>query len=137
MPKIFPRSKDGDEIQPWMFNQIYDELDRWRNAVCVPPLCIDDLESESPPIFYVVPTPDPVLVCQPGSSVGGESGTWPSLTPASFTADVYQVSGTSITIYLSSAKVYNWYAAGLDANKTATVAADGAGTFVVLAQSCT
>ena len=26
----FPELKDGDQLEPWMLNVIYDELRRWR-----------------------------------------------------------------------------------------------------------
>lgn len=56
MAKKFNRKfKDGDPWEPWMASYVFAELERWRNAVSVPPLMIDDLESESPPSFWVMP----------------------------------------------------------------------------------
>jgi hypothetical protein len=88
--------------------------------------------------FLAVSTPPQgVYICQPGTAVSGATGTWPAITPVSFTADVYQVSGANLTLYLASATIYNWYAAGLDDDKTVTVLPDGSGSFVAIAQSCT
>jgi hypothetical protein len=81
--------------------------------------------------------PQTALFCQPGTTVAGATGAWPALTPASFTADIYQVAGTAITLYLSSATIYNWYAAGLVDAKTVYVVPDGTGSWVAIAQSCT
>lgn len=78
-----------------------------------------------------------VFICQPGTAVAGATGAWPTITPQGFTADVYQVSGANLTLYLASAQCYNWYAAGLDDDKTVTVLPDGSGAFVAVAQSCT
>jgi hypothetical protein len=76
-------------------------------------------------------------LCQPGTTVSGATGTWPTITPISFTADVYIVSGSVMTKIAPSATIFNWYAASLDANKTCTLMQDSSGSFVVLAQSCT
>ncbi len=75
--------------------------------------------------------------CQPGSTVSGATGTWPSLTPISFTADVYVTAGSSGVLSMASATVYNWFPASLAASKVCFVLPDGSGTFVVVTQSCT
>ena len=68
----------------------------------------------------------------------GATGTWPAITPESFSADVYQESadGTTLTLFEAGATVRNWYAAGLDAGKTVTLIPGAAGAYVVIAQSC-
>ncbi len=54
MAKIFPKTlKDGDAVEPWMFNYIFAELERWRNVVAVPPVMIENAEGEHPPVFMV------------------------------------------------------------------------------------
>jgi hypothetical protein len=77
------------------------------------------------------------FVCQPSAAVTGATGTWPTITPVSFTADVYQVAGTTMTKITPNATIYNWYAASLVASKTVTVEPDGTGAYVAIAQSCT
>jgi hypothetical protein len=76
------------------------------------------------------------FICQPSSDVLGASGTWPDITPVSFVADVYQTSGSTKILVMSSATIYNWYASGLSANQTVRVTPDGSGAYVADAQSC-
>jgi hypothetical protein len=75
--------------------------------------------------------------CQPSGAVAGATGTWPSITSASFTADIYQSINGVLNLVASSATVWNSYKSGLDANKTCTVQPDGSGNWDVIAQSCT
>lgn len=99
---------------------------------------LDMKKLDSGTFLSVVQQPqDAVYLCQPSSTVTGATGTWPAITPVGFNADVYQVSGTAITLYLAGAQCYNWYAASLDANKTTNVRPDGSGAFVAIAESCT
>jgi hypothetical protein len=77
------------------------------------------------------------LFCQPSGIVSGATGSWPTLSPISFTADVYSVSGTTITILAASATIYNWFPASLAASKVVYVVPDGAGNYVAVTQSCT
>lgn len=137
MPKIFPRCREGDQVSPHLFNMIFAELERWRNVICVAPLMVEDAEGEHSPVFSVDDNDDPVLICQPSSSVSGATGSWPAITPVSFTADVYQVYGTTMVKIAASATVYNWLAASLAANKTCFLEADGSGSYVTISQSCT
>jgi hypothetical protein len=76
-----------------------------------------------------------VYFCLP-TTLGGATGSWPSLTPASQSLTVYQVKGTSISS-LGTFTVYNWYPAAPAASKVLLVLPDGAGSFVAVAQSCT
>ena len=75
--------------------------------------------------------------CQPSGTVSGASGTWPSITPVSFTANVYQGTAGSLTLVTSSATIWNYCAASLVASKTCPVIADGSGAYAVYTQSCT
>lgn len=79
-----------------------------------------------------------VYFCQtPSSGLAGATGTWPTLTAASFTADVYQTVGTAITKIASSATIYNWFPATPATSKVTMVFPDGSGAYVVGPQSCT
>jgi hypothetical protein len=139
MSRIFPRdSKDGDPVEPRLFNMIFAELERWRNVVCVPPLMIDDAEGESPPVFSVQPDQDDgAFFCVPSSTVGGATGTWPNLTAVSFTADVYQMTGGAYVKIVAGATNWNGFPASLAASKVCALVADGTGDWVVYSQSCT
>jgi hypothetical protein len=75
--------------------------------------------------------------CQPSGSVAGATGTWPTLTPTSFTADVYQMVGGVLTLITASAGISNGFPAALVASKVCFVAADTSGAYVVVSQSCT
>jgi hypothetical protein len=74
--------------------------------------------------------------CMPSGTFSGASGTWPTLTPASFTADVYQMVSGALTLVTASATIYNGFPASLTASLVCFVAADGAGGYVVVSQSC-
>ena len=75
--------------------------------------------------------------CLPSGPVSGATGTWPSLTPVSFIADVYTTAGGSMTLSAASATCWNFFPAGLIASKVVFLAADGTGNFVAVTQSCT
>lgn len=137
MARVFPYFSDGDPLEPVTINDIYRELERWRKAQAVPPMIISGAEGDTPPIFSVQVPKEGVYFCQPGSSVAGASGTWPAITAVSFAADIYKVVGSKITKFAASATIRNWYAAGLDANKTTNVRPDGSGAWVAIAESCT
>lgn len=76
-----------------------------------------------------------VYFCLP-TSLGGATGTWPSLTPASQSLTVYLAQGTSLTSQ-GTFTVYNWLPAAPAASKVLEVTPDGAGNFVAVTQSCT
>ena len=76
-----------------------------------------------------------VFFCLP-TALGGATGTWPSLTPASQSLAIYQAQGTSF-ISLGTATVYNWLPAATVASKVCVVLPDGAGNYIVISQSCT
>ncbi len=79
-----------------------------------------------------------VFYCQaPASGSWGATGTWPSLTPGSFTADVYQANGTSLNLIMSSATIKNWYPASPANSKVIELQPGGSGAYVTVAQSCT
>lgn len=77
-----------------------------------------------------------VFFCFPSAGVSGAGGTWPAISPVSFTADVYTVAGGSITLSASSATCWNYFGAPLVASKIVALAADGTGAFDALTQSC-
>jgi hypothetical protein len=87
-------------------------------------------------------SPAAFFVCMAPSS-GTYAGTWSGSAPtagASFGATVYQVSdnGTSQTITdLGTQTVVNWLPATLANSKACVLAADGAGGYGVVSQSCT
>ena len=49
MAKIFPRFKDGDNLEPRHINWIFSELERWRHASATPPLVFADTDGDDPP----------------------------------------------------------------------------------------
>jgi hypothetical protein len=78
-----------------------------------------------------------VFFCLPSSGVSGATGSWPALTPISFTADVYTVAGGTLTLSMASATCWNFFPSPLVASKVVCLAADGTGDFDAITQSCT
>jgi hypothetical protein len=76
------------------------------------------------------------LCMAPSSGSWAATGTWPALTPGSFTATVYSVQGSTITS-VGSFTVYNWFPSTPANSKVCLVEPDGAGNFVTVTQSCT
>ena len=76
-----------------------------------------------------------VFFCLP-TTLGGATGSWPSLTPSSQNLTVYMVSGTTISS-VGTFTVYNWYPAAPAASKVLLVLPDGSGNYVAVGQSCT
>lgn len=137
MPAIFPDFKEGDELGAATMRAIVAELDRWRNARAVPPLTISGQRGESPPVFSLFPQTQGVYFCQPSGTPSGATGSWPSITPTSFTADVYMASFGALVKVATGATIYNFYAASLSASKTCSLIDNRDGTYTVIAQSCT
>jgi hypothetical protein len=76
-----------------------------------------------------------VFFCLP-TALGGATGAWPSLTPASQSLAIYQAAGASLTS-LGSFTVYNYFPAAPAASKVLLVLPDGSGNYVAVSQSCT
>lgn len=81
-------------------------------------------------IFYAI---------TPASGSWGATGTFPSLTAGSFTANVYASggSGPALTLATSSATVYNWFPASPANSLVIEIFVDGSGNYVTGPQSCT
>jgi hypothetical protein len=69
--------------------------------------------------------------------VAAASGTWPTLTPSSYTADVYDTAGGSLVLVQASATIYWWYLDGADEGKLAPVAKNSDGTYYAVLDTCT
>ncbi len=74
--------------------------------------------------------------CMSNSGAWGATGSWPSLTPGSITADVYQALGTDFDLVVSSATIRNWFPASPANAKVLMVFPDGTGDYVAGPQSC-
>lgn len=53
----FPDLDDGDELEPYHFNVIYDELRRWRKLSAAAPLVVDGADGDDSPVIYLVEQP--------------------------------------------------------------------------------
>jgi hypothetical protein len=73
--------------------------------------------------------------CLP-TSLGGASGTWPTLTPGSQSLTIYQVVSGALSS-VGTATVYNFYPAATVASKVLQVEPNGDGSYSAVAQSCT
>lgn len=76
-------------------------------------------------------------VCMtPASGSWEATGTWPTSTPGSFTADVYKVVGGAHTLVVEDATIYNDYFASPANSKLVTITPCGDGSFGILGESC-
>lgn len=73
----------------------------------------------------------------PSSGSWGATGTFPSMTPGSFTADVYRSTSGSLTLVASGATCYCYYPSSPGTSKIITLGSNGDATYSVLAESCT
>jgi hypothetical protein len=83
------------------------------------------------------PTPTVALWCKTPGSVAAATGSFPTLTASSFTADIYKDAGGTLTLVASSATVRWWYKDTAAASKLVPVLPNGDGTYNALAESCT
>lgn len=75
--------------------------------------------------------------CRTSGSVAAATGTWPSLTPATFTADVYANDSGSLSSVATGATIYWWYKDGIAVNKLVGLTPNGDGTYDGRHDSCT
>ena len=73
----------------------------------------------------------------PSSGTWGATGSWPTLTAGTFTADVYEAEGSTLTKIATSAAIFNWFPSTPANSKVTMLFLDGTGSFVVGPQSCT
>jgi hypothetical protein len=78
-----------------------------------------------------------VCWCRTPGSVSAATGSWPSLTPATFSADIYQDTGGTLTQVASSATVRWFYKDTAAANKLVPCFPNPDGTYDAVAESCT
>lgn len=74
--------------------------------------------------------------CQLSGSLGPATGTWPSITATSTTANVYVGSSTSLTLYASSATIYNRRNVTWAASKTTLLLPNADGSYDIDDQDC-
>lgn len=74
--------------------------------------------------------------CLP-TTLGAATGSWPTLTAATQTLDIYQDQAGTLVKIASSQIVQNWYPAAPAASKVAKVTPTGYGSWDLEAQSCT
>lgn len=68
--------------------------------------------------------------------ISAATGTWPSITPATGTADVYQDVGGTLTLVATSATIRWWYKDASVVNKLMEVVAAGDGGWDGVLDSC-
>lgn len=130
-----PRQVAGQPIAARTINQIAAAAE-WACKIRVS-APLDIINTGAGPLIRLAVPPVAVYECQPSAAVTGATGTWPSLTPISFTADVYQIANGKLTKVVSGATVWNGLPASLAASKVCYCLADGSGAYVVISQSCT
>jgi hypothetical protein len=74
--------------------------------------------------------------CRTPGSVAAASGTWPAITPSTFTADVYIDAG-GLTLQYSGATIRWFYKDTEVVNKLVPCMSNNDGTFDAIASSCT
>lgn len=75
--------------------------------------------------------------CRTPGAVTAATGTWPTLTPTTFTADVYSNLGGSLTLVTTGAAVYWWYKDAAAAHKLVPLMANADGSYDAGGDSCT
>jgi hypothetical protein len=75
--------------------------------------------------------------CRTPGTVAVATGTWPSLTPTTFTADVYLSDSGALTSFATGATIYWWYKDAAAANKLVGLLPNGDGTYDARHDSCT
>lgn len=73
----------------------------------------------------------------PSGGIAAATSTWPTLSPASFTADVYQDVAGTLTLFSAGATVYWWFKDTDSGNRLIPCTANGDGSFDAVANSCT
>lgn len=76
MPHEFPKLRDGDILEPWHFNILYDEARRWRKLRGVPPINVLGANSDGTPTIELTGTP-PIFARITG---GGGAYAWEEVT---------------------------------------------------------
>ncbi len=69
-------------------------------------------------------------------TLGAATGTWPSITPTSTTADVYKIVTGALVLVTAGATIYNFLPSATDSAKRQVLGVVGDGTFTVISQSC-
>ena len=75
--------------------------------------------------------------CRTPGAVAAATGTWPTLTPTTFTADVYSNLGGTLTSVATGATIFWWYKDAAVINKLVPLMANNNGTYDAIADSCT
>lgn len=75
--------------------------------------------------------------CRTSGTVSAATGTWPTLTPTTFTADVYVSDAGALSSVATGATIYWWYKDGVVANKLVGLTPNGDGTYDGRHDSCT
>lgn len=72
----------------------------------------------------------------PGTG-GPATGTWGTITPVTFTADVYQTISGAQSLLVAGATIYWWYNDTYAASKPIPLMSNGDGTYDAIAEGCT
>lgn len=75
--------------------------------------------------------------CRTAGTVAAATGTWPSLSPATFVADVYVSDAGALVSVATSATIYWWYKDTAAASKLVGLIPNGDGTYDARHDSCT
>lgn len=73
----------------------------------------------------------------PSSGVTAATGVWPTLTPSTWTEDVYSDVGGTLTSVASGATIRWWYKDADPGNRLVPVIPNGDGSYDAVADSCT
>ncbi len=69
-------------------------------------------------------------------TLAAATGTWPTITPTSTTADVYKEDSSGLVIAKAGATIYNFLPDATNAANRQILGSNGDGTFSVSSQSC-
>lgn len=132
-----PRVKSGDVITADMWNMLVDHVNRSRvmfgqgNGFDVQETPFGQL------VRGITPGLGGLYWCTTPGAVSAASGSWPSLTPQTFTADVYHNEDGAQVLVESAVTVYWWYKDAAAAGKLVPCLPNADGTYDAIADSCT
>lgn len=75
--------------------------------------------------------------CQLSGTLAAATGTWPSITPGTLTAQtIYSAATGSLVAIAGTHTIYNWWPTSFSASKTTLLLPNGNGTYDLAEQAC-
>jgi hypothetical protein len=135
MPRDFPDLKDGDQLEPWHLNCIYDELRRWRRAKGTGGVTVTGADGGGDPRISGDSAPGLRFAVVGSSAIAHASS---STAPSSGSGTLVTFSGGAISTTGIAVKLWNYKTdASYKAGVTAVVAWIDTGWVLIDNAACT